>query len=130
MATVISTWALILAGGAVAEAQSTSAEHTERRPRIDSQREPRDDRSLGRVDARMDSRTQDSCALELRQYARKVDELEERLHKQHISWHRGHDGERENFIRQHEALHERLDRARKQWRSANPPPRCRPGRGD
>jgi hypothetical protein len=130
MAIVISTWALLLASGAPGEAQSTGNDSVARAARrAAGQALSRDHRNSDRMNERQDSRDRGSCAQELREYARKNDEFEQWLRKQHIDWHRGHDGELDNFVRQHQALHGRLDRARLNWQSQNRPPRCARGRG-
>ena len=58
--------------------------------------------------------------------------MERRLRKEHQEWHREHDrAGRDNAVRKHNELHERIDRTREQWeRTPNPRPRCEAGRGE
>ncbi|MGH7460558.1 MAG: hypothetical protein ACREMA_05965 [Longimicrobiales bacterium] len=125
MIMAISTIALVFAGSSNVGAQV----------RADSSRRPnpfdlgqvlrRDDRSVGRDDARRDGRSQQSCQVESRDQSRKNDEHDQRLHREHEQWHRRYDGGgRENWLRAHQALHERLDRVRMQWERSSRPPQC------
>jgi hypothetical protein len=123
MAVVISTWALVLAGQAEVDGQ-TARDSTQRARMGASREQPRDQRSWARPDARRDDRATSDCAIEMREYARRRDEFETWLRKQHIEWHRLHDGERDNWIRQHQALHGVQDRTRQEWARRNPAPRC------
>ncbi len=110
MATLISTFALVLAGQGAGEAQSIL---------------PRDHRNSDRTDARRDDRASQSCTDELREYARKNDEQQQRLHRQHGEWHRAHDRDTsDNSVRQHNELHVRLDRTRREWERTPKPVRC------
>ena len=109
MATLISTFAMVLAGHAAGEAQSAQ----------------RDERSSARVDARRDDRKTLPCSAELREYARRNDEVEQRLYRAHRDWHREHDRDtRDDAVRKHNELHARIDRTREQWERTPRPQRC------
>jgi hypothetical protein len=123
---MLSTFALALAGHAIGEPQPARADYGGHRASELGQIMRRDHRYSARYDARLDDRIQQKdCAAALREYAKQYDELERRLRKEHQEWHRVHDtAGRDNFVRLHQVLHERLDRTRIEWQRQHPRPRC------
>lgn len=61
------------------------------------------------------SRNTNSCAVDMRELGRQRAELEQRLRREHQEWHRVHNEDR-NYVRAHNAQHDRLERVRDDWR--------------